>query len=934
MRKYSWILALFVVLAMIFAACGDPPSGGGTVTCPGCGEPEAECSCVETGDFEPDLEDIDNNQLPGIDEPEITVDEDGHPVLHVTQSDQRISFTLSDAQHDWIEAALAAETRVVKVYIEIEATANAEVRFGFADPSAGSNWNGTALVTGNLTADTEETLTGLFTSATGNPFSAFTIQARNVAAAYDLVIKSIRFVIYCEICGEGNECECEYVPEVCDDCGEDPCVCPVFIPGEECEACGEIGCNCEVLFDFINNAHIQSRPLGTLSSGALWNDVAGLQAAGSPEFAMVANGDDYKGVRMSGSAGWMGVDLLNSTFDFQEGDFIFAVARIVSFTVSSGTPEILLNARPGAWGPVGANPIVTPGQVIELKRTLTATDVTNLKGSSPAAIRLQMNNVSPYVIEIYQLKIIRENDMEIIDFDVDTTHVRKTYKKGDSFDRTGMVITATYEDESEGPISITSPRVSFSHGVFNEEGEIEVKVFYNHDEIASFMVNVIFVVDISIDIENLAKTVYKKGESFDPTGMVINAVFNDESEDPIPLDDPLLSFIPATFTAAGSIEVTVIYDEEEYASFNVTVIEIVDFEIDSDDVLKVYDIGQSFNPAGIAVNAIYSDESEEPIDIEDLTFSHGVLNTKGQVEVKVFYNDEEIGSITVTVEQVLESISIETNPTRSSYFEGRAEAIDLAGIEVEATYRGGFKAELDAEAITGLVIEGFSFNAAGVQTITVSYTEGEGDDAITESDDFEVTVHALAGISVVPISTGFPIGAGTEELLTERLNNIIVTASYEGNAFTNPIHSTLYTLHNSGGAAFNVSMVNFDEEGNFPITIRYLASSGTLKTTVFTVIIANNQNITFGIGVNDIIEKAEEIIGVNLRWTGTQSETYTVIGEYDSVKWFIDELDRMEEDEITVSVTDFDTLGKKIMSLEVIVGGKTYNRTITFTVEL
>ena len=175
-----------------------------------------------------------------------------------------------------------------------------------------------------------------------------------------------------------------------------------YSPPAQCYACGQSGCSCNTLFSLYSNTVIQGSALG--ASSILWNDVDGLQGAGGA-FGVIPNGSK-KAVKITATAAWNGVDLQNPHFQFKAGDVVVAVVKVVSYT-ATGSAEILLNGKPGAWGPLGANPAVAAGQIYTLNRTLSATDITNIAGSTPPAIRFQMNNVSAYVTELYELMVIR-----------------------------------------------------------------------------------------------------------------------------------------------------------------------------------------------------------------------------------------------------------------------------------------------------------------------------------------------------------------------------------------------------------------------------------------------------------------------------------------------------------------------------------------------
>ncbi|MCL2764446.1 MAG: bacterial Ig-like domain-containing protein [Treponema sp.] len=369
------------------------------------------------------------------------------------------------------------------------------------------------------------------------------------------------------------------------------------------------------------------------------------------------------------------------------------------------------------------------------------------------------------------------------------------------------------------------------------------------------------------------------------------------------------------------------------------VVTIEDFDVDTEEVKKTYNIGEAFDPAGMVITVFYSNETDDEIELDDpkLTFipaAGTALMTVGPNTIKVLYDGDEIDEFVVTVNKILESISIETAPSRTSYYQGFTESLSLTGIVVEATYVGGYTAELAPPAISSMGIAGFSTTAAAASLpVTLSYTE----DAVLKADTFNITVHAIAGITIDPHSI-FLLTTNTEDENEAQLNadfaSIVVTASYTGSVFTRPLGDSEYDVFNDDDDVFDITVVEFDEDGEYTFTFKHLG-----KTAILTVYVSDSfeQDVEFEILIANVTDIASDIIdsGVAITRfsTALRSKPFTLdSGDYDSIKWFVDGVLKSTTASVTVNAADFATDGVKTLTVEIIVDGETYNQTVSFTV--
>lgn len=201
---------------------------------------------------------------------------------------------------------------------------------------------------------------------------------------------------------------------------------------------------------------------------------------------------------------------------------------------------------------------------------------------------------------------------------VTTKPTKTAYTEGDKFDPTGMVVTATYSDEttkavsgykfsSDGALKTTDNKITVSY----TEGDVTVKVEVAITVTAKQQPQPEVVLS-AIEITTApAKTSYLVGERFDPTGMVVTAKYSDDTSKAvtdftIDLDGKdlvranqkvVVSYTEGDVTKQANVKITVSYPLDSLS-------------LNTLPAKTEYLVGDTFDPTGMEVVAWYK-ESEE-----------------------------------------------------------------------------------------------------------------------------------------------------------------------------------------------------------------------------------------------------------------------------------------------------------------------------------
>ena len=197
-----------------------------------------------------------------------------------------------------------------------------------------------------------------------------------------------------------------------------------------------------------------------------------------------------------------------------------------------------------------------------------------------------------------------------------TTNPNKTaYEEGEKFDKTGMVVTAIYSDSSKETVTdyTYTPTGSLT------KNDTKITITYK-DKTATVTITVKEktppVVEKTLErieiTKNPNKTEYEEGEKFDKTGMVVTAVYSDNSRETV----TDYTYAPTGSLTANDKRVIITYKGKTTTiSISVKKIEKVleRLEITAPPSKTTYKEGEKFDSTGMVVTAIYSDGTREII---------------------------------------------------------------------------------------------------------------------------------------------------------------------------------------------------------------------------------------------------------------------------------------------------------------------------------
>lgn len=172
-------------------------------------------------------------------------------------------------------------------------------------------------------------------------------------------------------------------------------------------------------------------------------------------------------------------------------------------------------------------------------------------------------------------------------------------------------------------------------------------------------------------------------------------------------------------------------------------IKLASIAITTPPAKTTYTAGETFDPAGMVVEATYSNGAKAVAT--GYTFVPSTALTDGTTSVTIQYTE---GGVTKTAEQAitvvhrLESINITTQPSKTTY--EYMDSFVSTGMVVRATYSDGTTAN-----VTGYTCSPTALNTVGTQTIAVSYTEN----GVTKTTTLTVTVERKT-ISSTPSQSG------------------------------------------------------------------------------------------------------------------------------------------------------------------------------------
>jgi len=272
------------------------------------------------------------------------------------------------------------------------------------------------------------------------------------------------------------------------------------------------------------------------------------------------------------------------------------------------------------------------------------------------------------------------NTSDVESIAIKTEPTKTTYLVSEKFDPTGLVITATFGDNSTEDITYSEDSgITFKNSKFTTSGEKEITVVYCEKETTLKITVKPTLKSIEVKTEP-TKLVYAVEDSFDPSGLVITATYsNSTTEDITYATDSGITLSTPDMTAEGDKTITVTYLEKE-TSFNITVKPVVkSITVKTNPTKATYTIDEKFDPAGLVITATYSNSTTEDITYSatsGITLSTPDMTAEGDKTITVTYL-EKTASFTIAVQKKVEKIykiDTATAVTKNNWF---VEAIDV-----------------------------------------------------------------------------------------------------------------------------------------------------------------------------------------------------------------------------------------------------------------
>lgn len=331
--------------------------------------------------------------------------------------------------------------------------------------------------------------------------------------------------------------------------------------------------------------------------------------------------------------------------------------------------------------------------------------------------------------------------VEIDELTVTKQPTKTEYFVGDTFDPTGLALTATYNNNDTNTIAIESSDDAAKNGVtwsanadFSTAGEKTITVSYQgKSQTFTVTVKEPEVVSIAVSGWTDGKT-FVVNQSFDPAGLTLTATYDDPKKEPgvihITGADHAkqlgVTWDITTFMNTSTTQVILTYQGQS-VTVNVQVVPVAVSEIRvSQNPTKVsYVVNQSFDPAGMKITVTKNDNSQETITIADSDDAkrQGVTwkpekftndHIGNDYPVTISY-EEKTAEIEVNViARALVSISATYDSSGKTYYEG--DKFDPNGLTVTAHYNDG-----TSEPVTGDYTYSKEPLKAGQQTVTITY---------------------------------------------------------------------------------------------------------------------------------------------------------------------------------------------------------------------
>ena len=367
------------------------------------------------------------------------------------------------------------------------------------------------------------------------------------------------------------------------------------------------------------------------------------------------------------------------------------------------------------------------------------------------------------------------------------------YEEGESFDVSGLTVTAKYSDGSSK--EITEGYTIDKTGALTVDDTVITVKYEGKEAKINITVTAKPVVTLTGIEATATKTAYEEGESFDVGGLTVTAKYSDDTSKVI--TEGYTIDKTGALTPEDTV-ITVTYEGQE-ATVNITVTAkpvVTLTGIEATATKTAYEEGESFDVSGLTVTAKYSDNTSEVITEGYTIDKTGALTPEDTVITVTYEGKEAKINITVTAKPVVTLTGIEATATRTAYEEG--ESFDVSGLTVTAKY---------SDNTSKVITEGYTIDKTGALTpedtvITVTY---EGKEATINITVTAKPVVTLTGIEATATRTAYEEGESFD------VTGLTVTAKYSDN--TSKVITEGYTIDKTGALTPEDTIITVTYEG-------------------------------------------------------------------------------------------------------------------------
>ena len=325
---------------------------------------------------------------------------------------------------------------------------------------------------------------------------------------------------------------------------------------------------------------------------------------------------------------------------------------------------------------------------------------------------------------------------------VTTPPTKTVYEAGDSFDKTGMVITVTYDDASTREVT----NYNCSPVVLSKD-DTYVTISYREMMTTVTTTQPVTVKNLLKKIQIITpptETAYEIGDTIDLTGMVVYAFYSDGTSHEI----SNYTYSPHVVSSASDTEVTITYTEDgitKTAIQDITVgntPNLVSIAVSTPPTKVIYKAGEYFDPSGMVVTATFDNGTTK--NVSGYTYSPTRTLQQDDSVITISYTKKGITKTTtqnITV-VYLTSIAITNPPTYTSYYDD--EIFNTAGMEVTAYYSDSTSA-----VITTYSVSPSGALPYGTTSVTISYSEGGITKTTTQNVSVSIRTYDYTNSTVI-----------------------------------------------------------------------------------------------------------------------------------------------------------------------------------------